>query len=76
MIELSTHESMRALGERDYSALLRDDTPPFLSFAFLDALESVGRRSPLGIPSSPSDAARKALQEIELARVSPRMPPN
>jgi trehalose 6-phosphate synthase len=44
--------------------------------SFLNALESVGRRNPLAIPSSPSDAARKALQEIELARVSPRMPPN
>lgn len=42
MIELSTHESMRTIGERDYSALLRDDTPPFLSFAFLDALETTG----------------------------------
>jgi len=47
MIELSTHETMRAIGERDYSALLRDDTPPFLSYAFLDALETtecVGER--------------------------------
>src|SRR5688572_24490533 len=41
--------------------------------SFLNALESVGRRSMLAIPSSPSDAARKALQEIELARVSPRI---
>lgn len=44
--------------------------------SFLHALESVGRRDPLAIPSSPSDAARKALQEIELARVSPRLQPN
>ena len=44
--------------------------------SFLNALESVGRRSALAIPASPSDAARKALQEIELARVSPRMQPS
>ena len=44
--------------------------------SFLNALESVGRRSMLAIPSSPSDAARKALQEIELARVSPRFQPS
>jgi trehalose 6-phosphate synthase len=44
--------------------------------SFLNALESVGRRNLLAIPTSPSDAARKALQEIELARVSPRMTPN
>jgi uncharacterized protein len=42
MIELSTHETMRAIGESEYSALVRDDTPPFLSFAFLDALERTG----------------------------------
>jgi trehalose-6-phosphate synthase len=30
----------------------------------------------LAIPTSPSEAARKALQDIELARVSPRMRPN
>lgn len=42
MIELTTHESMRAIGERDYSALVREETPPFLSFAFLDALERTG----------------------------------
>ena len=44
--------------------------------SFLQALELVGRRRKLGIPSSPSEAARKALQEIELARVSPRGQPN
>ena len=44
--------------------------------SFLHTLESINRRSMLAIPSSPSDAARKALQEIELARVSPRMRPN
>ena len=43
---------------------------------FLQSLEGVGRRSTLAIPTSPSEAARKALQEIELARVSPRMRPN
>jgi trehalose 6-phosphate synthase len=44
--------------------------------SYLHALDSVGRRSLLAVPSSPSEAARKALQEIELARVSPRMRPN
>jgi trehalose 6-phosphate synthase len=44
--------------------------------SFLNALESVGRHSTLAIPSSPSDAARKALQDIELARVTPRMQPS
>lgn len=39
--------------------------------SFLNALESVHRRNPLAGLGSPSDAARKALQEIELARVAP-----
>src|SRR5262249_11530458 len=42
MIELSTHESMRSIGEQEYGELVRGDTPPFLSFAFLDALERTG----------------------------------
>src|SRR5690606_7742287 len=44
--------------------------------SFLGALEKIGRRSALAVPRSPSDAARKALQEIELARVAPRLRPN
>lgn len=44
--------------------------------SFLDSLEGVSRRSPLAIPTSPSEAARRALQEIERARVAPRMRPN
>ena len=51
-------------------------TPSDGAAAFSHTLEGVGRRSTLAIPTSPSDAARKALQEIELARVSPRMRPN
>jgi trehalose 6-phosphate synthase len=43
---------------------------------FLDSLERISRRAPLAIPTSPSEAARRALQEIELARVTPRMRPN
>lgn len=43
---------------------------------FLDSLERISRRAPLAIPTSPSEAARRALQEIELARVAPRMRPN
>jgi len=39
--------------------------------SFLAALESVRRRKPQIAIGSPSEAARKALQEIELARVSP-----
>jgi trehalose 6-phosphate synthase len=62
-----------------YTALLngvrRHDTFGWCR-AFLSTLEGVGRRSALAIPTSPSEAARKALQEIELARVSPRMRPN
>lgn len=41
--------------------------------SFLQALERVGRRGTLAVPRSPLDAARKALQEIELARVQPRV---
>jgi trehalose 6-phosphate synthase len=44
--------------------------------SFLDSLERISRRAPLAIPTSPSEAARRALQEIEMARVAPRMRPN
>jgi trehalose 6-phosphate synthase len=44
--------------------------------SFLAALEGVSRRASLAIPTSPSEAARRALQEIEMARVAPRMRPN
>ena len=42
MIELRTHESMRDIGEGVWSSLVRPETPPFLSWAFLEALESTG----------------------------------
>jgi trehalose 6-phosphate synthase len=44
--------------------------------SFLNGLERISRRAPLAVPTSPSEAARRALQEIELARVTPRTPPN
>jgi trehalose 6-phosphate synthase len=44
--------------------------------SFLHSLESVHRRSPEAMMGSPSDAARKALQEIERARVLPQTPAN
>ncbi|MEI9900835.1 MAG: trehalose-6-phosphate synthase [Hyphomicrobium sp.] len=44
--------------------------------SFLDALERISRQAPLAIPTSPSEAARRALQQIEMARVSPRLRPN
>jgi trehalose 6-phosphate synthase len=43
---------------------------------FLNALENVRNREPQKSFSSPSETAMKALQEIELARVSPRVGPN
>ena len=43
--------------------------------SFLNSLEGVRRRGPLATLTSPSEAARKALQEIELARVSPHAGP-
>jgi len=43
---------------------------------FLDTLESVRRRKPALALSSPSEAATKALQEIEMARVKPRVESN
>jgi trehalose 6-phosphate synthase len=44
--------------------------------SFLAALESIRRRKPSADVGSPADAARKALQDIEHARVSPRMRTN
>jgi uncharacterized protein len=40
--ELRTWASMRALGEAAYRALETPETPPFLSFDWLDALECTG----------------------------------
>jgi predicted N-acyltransferase len=45
-IEVSTHASIRDLGEADYRALLRPETPPFLRFEWLDALERTGAVAP------------------------------
>ncbi|HEY6081011.1 MAG TPA: GNAT family N-acetyltransferase [Polyangiaceae bacterium] len=40
--ELRTHASMRDLGRANYEALLEPGHPPFVSFAWLDALERTG----------------------------------
>jgi uncharacterized protein len=40
--ELRTHSSIRALGQSTYEKLLPPGRPPFLSFAWLDALERTG----------------------------------
>jgi len=40
-LELESHESIRALGESTWNELARS-APPFLSFAWLDALEATG----------------------------------
>jgi predicted N-acyltransferase len=40
--ELRTHASLRALGQETYESVLPPDRPPFLSFAWLDALERTG----------------------------------
>ena len=45
-IEISTHASLRELGEPEYRALVRSDTPPFLRFEWLDALERTGAVAP------------------------------
>ena len=45
-IEVSTHASLRDLGEPDYRALVRPETPPFLRFEWLDALERTGAVAP------------------------------
>ena len=41
-MELSTHSSIRDLGEAAYRRLLPADAPPFVLFAWLDALEQAG----------------------------------
>jgi predicted N-acyltransferase len=41
-IELSTHESIRDIGEEAWSSLVRPNTPPFMTFPFLDVLEKTG----------------------------------
>jgi len=41
-IEVRTHGSIRELGEQAYRSLLDDETPPFLRFEWLDALERTG----------------------------------
>jgi hypothetical protein len=45
-IELSTHESVREIGEVEWNALMREDTPPFLKWTFLDTLERTGCVTP------------------------------
>jgi len=40
--ELRTHSSIRQLGQQAYERLLPEGRPPFLSFAWLDALERTG----------------------------------
>lgn len=40
--ELRTHASIRGLGQAIYESLLPPERPPFLSFAWLDALERTG----------------------------------
>src|SRR5262245_44829233 len=45
-IEVSTHASLRELGETEYRALVRPETPPFLRFEWLDALERTGAVAP------------------------------
>jgi predicted N-acyltransferase len=44
--ELRTHESLRDLGEAAYRSLTDEDTPPFLRFEWLDALERTGCVAP------------------------------
>jgi len=45
-LEIRTHGSMRELGEGEYRALCDDETPPFLRFEWLDALERTGCVTP------------------------------
>ena len=45
-IELATHESVREIGESEWTALVTKDTPPFLKWSFLDALERTGCVTP------------------------------
>ena len=45
-LEVRTHGSLRELGEAAYRALLAPETPPFLRFEWLDALERTGCVAP------------------------------
>lgn len=45
-IELRTHSSIGELGEARWQSLVTDGTPPFLRYAWLDALETTGCVSP------------------------------
>jgi len=45
-LEVRTHASIRELGESEYRSLLRPETPPFLRFEWLDALERTGSVTP------------------------------
>jgi predicted N-acyltransferase len=40
--EIRTHASIRDVGEAEYRSLVGDETPPFLHFEWLDALETSG----------------------------------
>jgi predicted N-acyltransferase len=44
--ELSTHASIREIGEAAYTELLGPDGPPFLSYAWLESLENAGLVTP------------------------------
>jgi predicted N-acyltransferase len=46
MIELRVHERIRDVSEADWDRLVGPSAPPFLSFAFLDALENTGCVAP------------------------------
>ena len=46
MIEMRVHESMRDIARADWDQLVGSDMPPFLSHAFLDALEQAGCVTP------------------------------
>ena len=45
-ISLSTHPSLRDIGQKSWSSLVRPETPPFLRYAFLHALEQTGCVAP------------------------------
>lgn len=45
-LEVTTHGSIRELGEADYRSLVGPETPPFLRFEWLDALERTGCVTP------------------------------
>jgi len=45
-MEIQTHASIRELGEAEYRSLVRPETPPFLRFEWLDALERTGCVAP------------------------------